>query len=64
MELRKQADALTLWLVRAGTREEWFTKKEQAVGRLEQLDARGVEAAVYEVKGNGQRVLLGPSPSQ
>ena len=63
MELRKQADALTLWLVRAGPREEWFAKKEQAVGRLEQLDARGVETAVYEVKGDGRREpLTAPSP--
>jgi hypothetical protein len=48
----------TTWIVRWHDTEEEFTSFEDAVERWEYLDARGIEAEVFELVDGQRRRLL------
>ena len=48
----------TVWIVRWRGLEETCTSLPEALDRRDQLDARGIEAELFEVAG-GQRRKLG-----
>jgi hypothetical protein len=45
----------TVWIVRWRGLEEVCTSAAEAIDRLEQLEARGIEAELFEVVGGERR---------
>jgi hypothetical protein len=48
----------TIWIVRWRGLEEECCCPEEAIDRWDQLDARGIEAEIYEVMGGERRRVM------